>query len=389
MKRIVSKSEDYNIYCTSADSSEHSSVALKPQQLLRQIKLCSLLGKHVYISCGHIYENLHTQSVLLNNPDLLESGIVAIGIRSDCRDFSDLADMRAKEGRLDRDSACVTSFLDKHTSVVIPWKPMDMQPQFKSHVMEMLRDSKSCLRKRLTGTCRQQIDDLCKAIDETPDEFATRTAMHSLAKKHVPRRIRAFMREINLLYYIMGTYNKSLKPHISPVLFSDLGRGWDASIGSRSVLPIEEAAQATLRESMLPVEVLEHLSVAQLANLRESYSNVFAQFRQKWWKVAAQFESRTEVALRDQLIDVLVEEVRKEHRRIKMYDATANCIGVSSLVMSGLSYIPNPAIAAISFMVSLLAYGASIKKIKHGIADADFSALTDCIMRNVKPCDRQ
>ena len=64
---------------------------MRHDDLLQQIKVASLLGDHVYISAGHVYENPYTLKLLEAEPDLLNTGIVAIGLREECRDFSDLA----------------------------------------------------------------------------------------------------------------------------------------------------------------------------------------------------------------------------------------------------------------------------------------------------------
>ena len=99
MKTVTSKPDDYTIYCTDADSIHHSLNSIQASELLRQVKICSLLGKHVYVSGGHIFENPETTKLLLDNPALLESGIIVIGLRDDCRDFTDLLEMQSSLGK--------------------------------------------------------------------------------------------------------------------------------------------------------------------------------------------------------------------------------------------------------------------------------------------------
>ena len=129
---------------------------MRHDDLLQQIKVASLLGDHVYISAGHVYENPYTLKLLEAEPDLLNTGIVAIGLREECRDFSDLEELRRVEARPSRmlDQAA-TTLLNRECSAVIRWHPSKMQAVFKQAVLAELMDSNSVLRRRLTAVRRQ------------------------------------------------------------------------------------------------------------------------------------------------------------------------------------------------------------------------------------------
>ena len=282
MKEIKSSPEDFNIYCTAADSTVHSLLECNEQSLLRQIKLCSLLGEYVYISCSHIYENVHTRNLLINNPKLLTRGLIAIGLRDDCRDFTDLQELREHEGRnIIPDSQATTNFLNRHTDVVIRWTPMDMQPQFKSNILHALQNPNSLLRRRLTFTLKSSINNLSQSISDLPNEDATRTNMHDLAKEYIPHRVKAFMREVNLLYYVMGASDRQLKPHLSPLLFGDLTHGYKTSSETEYIdeLPYDNWLDEMLRAALFPTSLIDQLTIDQIARVKADSKELLRRFR--------------------------------------------------------------------------------------------------------------
>ncbi len=385
MKEIPSKPEDFNIYCTAADSMEHSYLVVREDTLLRQIKLCSFLGKYVFVSCSHIYENRHTQTLLVKNPDLLYLGIVAVGLRSDCRDFSDLlAQRRANGCKEQAPDAALTEFLDRHTSVVIRWTPMDMQPHFKARILDALQNPDSLLRQRLTAIASSRIAELSKRIADLPEKDATRTTMHRLALDYLPHRTKAFMREVNLLYYVMGSADKFLRPHLSPLLFADLDRGCKASLRAYHGSPYDEWLDILFREALLPMQLFDRLTIEQLTRIREDCSEVLNRFRNKFWRLTNQGDSGVLASTGQEIVDRLVAEVKKEQKRLAVYDTTARCISVSSLILSAFSLVPHPALAALSFLVSGAAFAASSEKVKHGLLKTGFSALTSTIVQRAR-----
>ena len=68
---------------------------------------------------------------------------------------------------------------------------------------------------------------------------------------------------------------------------------------------------------------------------------------------------------------------------MRKYEKATNWLGITSLIMSGASLIPHPAIAALSFLVAAGAFGANQDGIKHTVLKTDFAALTTCLRAHV------
>lgn len=380
LKDVSSDPEDFNIYCTAADSVLYSAVSLDESSLLRQIKLCSLLGEHVFISCDHVYENPHTRNLLTNNPDLLRSGIVAIGLRRDCRDFADLLELRGTGGREARaEDVALTGFLDRETSTVIRWTPIDLQPHFKASIAEVLQNPDSLLRRRLTGVRKVNLQELCRRISDLPDEAVTRKVLHDLAAEHVPNRRRAFMREMNLLYYTIGAAHTNLRPHLSPALFGNLQEGHTASIRGA---PLDEWLEGALREAEFPTYLLDCLSVERIAQIREESVGTLRRFRRKWWSLVSSSGSEEATGdARRAIEDRLREGIASERRRLVALEKTCQVLSFVSLIFPTVIYQTHPAMVALPVLLSGGAFAASQPKVKYRTVGAHFAALTSDLVK--------
>jgi len=384
MKRIESKPEDHNIYCTAADSAEHSLLSLSATALLSQVKLCSILGKHVYLSVSHIYENPEAAALLIQNPDLLVSGMIAIGLRSDCRDFSDFIEMRESEGRhISSKDQELTRFLNSNTEAVITWTPSDMQPDFKKAIQESLADPQSTLRKRLTATRKKDISELAAVIADMPYNKATRTNMELVAEKYIPRGAHAFKRETNLLYYVMGSKDKHLVPHLQSRLFTDLAGGYKQSSATPAAAqPLDEWLDETLHHTLFPAKALDTLTITQIAEFRRDFGDQVERFRSKWWRIVPTglgTDTITELKTETNALRSLLREVQNEMSKVVRYDKAVKAGNVSSLLISAATLFSNPVLAALSFLISVGTYAASNDNVKYRILGTDFIALTSSL----------
>jgi len=389
MKEIPCNPEDFNIYCTDADSIEYASSPISAEQLLSQVKLCSLIGKHIYISAGHIYENPQTRRLITTYPDLVGTGIVAIGLRDDCRDFRDLIDLRIAQGkRVTIEDSKLSRFLDANTFAVIRWAPQKSQYLLRKSILNCIDDPHSILRRRLEGVKGAAIKNLYSDLDELQDVEVIRPNLNSLSKRHIPQHRELFMREVNLLYFVIGS-GKNLKPHLSSRLFDDLNQGFVESLEiPKETIPFENIVRDSLREMFLPVEIIDRLSVESLAKFREKYNKQLIKFREKWWHIS-KLEKKDSGSKRfsktfiKEVKSLIADEAMSEGETLQKYKKATNWLGITSLIMSGVSLIPHPAIAALSFLVAAGAFGANQDGIKHTVLKTDFAALTTRLRAHV------
>lgn len=396
MKNITAEPDDFIIYCTDADSAEHSLRSVSEADLLRQLKVCSWLGRHVYVSAGHVYENPATARVLRDNPDLLRSALVVLGLRDDCRDFNDLLDLRASQGKKNTaEDRELSAYLDTATTAVMRWTTAATQTRFRHFLLQSIRDSGSILRRRLHGVRKAAIRDFEAELAGLVEEDVTRTLLQRLARKHTGRH-NAIMREANLLYYAAGSTDRVLQ--LSTSLFSDLRVGYFESLKPPySTLPLDELLMRVFRERKVPAEMVTDFSVPALIEFREKYARQLRRFRCKWWRTISDIGrgEYADGALEggEEEIAALVAEFQREQRAIRAYDKAARWVNVSSLVLSAASIAAGPVVSALSFFLSLsLACAAGHDTLKHSLLGTHLTALTTCLQRhhqqNITPADR-
>ena len=385
MKNITAEPDDFIIYCTDADSAEHSLRSVSEADLLRQLKLCSWLGRHVYVSAGHVYENPATAQVLRDNPDLLRSALVVLGLRDDCRDFNDLLDLRASQGKKNTaEDRELSVYLDTATTAVMRWTTAATQTRFRHFLLQSIRDSGSILRRRLHGVRKTAIANLEAELAGLAEEEVTRTVLQHLARKYTGRH-NAIIREANLLYYAAGSTDRVLQ--LSTPLFSDLRVGYFESLRpAYSKLPLDELLMRVFREMRVPAEMVTDLSVPALIEFREKYARQLRRFRCKWWssisEVGRTGHASGEAESAEEEIAALVGEFHREQHAIRAYDQAARWVNVSSLAVSAASIVAAPVVSALSFFLSLVAYAAGNETVKHSILGTHLTALTTCLQRH-------
>lgn len=280
--------------------------------------------------------------------------------------------------------------LDANTSGIIRWAPQKSQQVLRKTLINCLEDPHTILRRRLRGVKNTAKNRLKVELEHLQDHEITRSNLQHLAERHIPNRCKAFMREVNLLYYVIGS-GKNLKPHLNPQLFSDLNRGYieSADISNQSFL-FDELLQNSLKEMFVPIELIDRMSISRLASFREKYAKVLLKFRSKWWRtitIQGEYNSvatfSQSVPLVKEIETLLTEAVNSEKKALSRYNKVTKWLGITSLIMSGASLIPHPVLSALSFLVAASAYGASQDEIKHSTLKTDFAALTTCLRRHI------
>lgn len=383
MKEVPSNPENTNIYCTAADSTLHARCGLQREDLLRQIKVSALLGEHVYVSAGHVYENPETLAALEADPVVLASGIVAVGLRSDCRDFADLAELRRIEGKTPTDADHrATALLNRECAAIIRWHPSNNQPLYKRALLAELSESRSTLRRRMTAIKRQSLTSLIHEIELLESDQVRRSVLSDLARRHIPHRHAVFMEAVNLFYYAIGSKDKNLIPYLRSGPYDHL-RALHSLVTPRNDehATLDECFASVMKELLLPEDVLMGLPVARLAVFRDEHRDLLDRFRRKWWSIVslASASPQAQDNLAEQVRDALIEQAHSEAKRLHIYHRTSGVLGVSSLLMSFVGMIPDPTLAGLSLLLSVGSFAADRGPIKHRIAATPFAALSSAI----------
>ena len=384
MKTVTSKPDDYTIYCTDADSIHHSLNSIQASELLRQVKICSLLGKHVYVSGGHIFENPETTKLLLDNPALLESGIIVIGLRDDCRDFTDLLEMQSSLGKkLLVNDKTLPNFLNEKTSFIMRWYAPQTQPRFKDCIVASISNPQSTLRKRLRyRTSQSSIRELEKEIAELDPGQVTREILQQLIAKHIPRGHKAFMSEVNLLYYIAGSSDRI--PHLNYSLFDDLSKGYINSLDHKLCpIPADKLFSRLLKETLVCEELIDQMTIRDLIGFREKNSGLITRFRAKWWSTF-KIQGRDSYDVAEycdfqELQSLIVDEILKEKIRLKKYNRFEKPVDILSIAIDLASILAGPVLSAIAFIVSGGASSTQKDSIKNRVLKTHFIALASCL----------
>lgn len=395
MRESLSGIEEHNIYCTTADSAAHANPTPR-DHLLRQVKLSSLLGEHVYISGGHVYENPHTRALLLEHPNLLTSGIVALGLRSDCRDFGDLLNLRAQEGKLrnTQSDTELTRHLDTYTATVIKWTPRLEQSAFKQAVVTMLRATTGP-GVQLTIDRVRAIDEAAKSIEALPESDARRDRVHSLLLQHAPQDCAALMLDVNVLYYTIGGRDKNLALGLHSDQYRSVATGaFSAQRTRRMSLPVEAWFEVLSRSLVVSEDVIDQLSVDALARFRVDKRPLLLAFRNAWWrtvKIAQIGPAHNDLAehVREELIAACHREIN-HGRRLR---SVTSGLGISSLALTFTENVPSEALRHLALLVSLASFALATRTVQERIGGAPFFALaaglSDAVRQTFERAERR
>ncbi len=185
-------------------------------------------------------------------------------------------------------------FLDLHSGSVLPWRPTAETYLFRKILSEALADSKSLVRRRLTATRSKDIGELRRAISGA--EKLGRTQCLEFAKRTIPHRVRAFMREVNLAYYSIGAFDMSLELALHPRYFDDLRDVFQRRPGLGSVydhVDMLGSFEYLMSELSFPKDLLNKISIKSIVDIRDRYPGDVARFRKKWWSLLDTAGSRS------------------------------------------------------------------------------------------------
>jgi len=357
------------VYCARADQGESVIERVSEQELSASLKVNALLAEHVYVSAGHLLASAAPLKVLESLAPLTESGAVVLGLREDCTDVHSFAEAfldnrrlgaRSDEGRIIRERARRAEAL---LTSAVRWSPASSQKKFKESLLANIENPRSALRRRLTATRSAAITEFREALVDTPEEGISRRRLRKLACRYMPHRVRAIMREVNLLYYMVGSLRAGLVPDLLPAYFDEVTRAARTSppkFGAQQY----EAFHDLLDALVLPSDVVTRLSTEAIVKIRTAYHAEVYHFRKKWWAALERAHGKAD----DQPIhEVLREVLAEEGRGLRRYERVCRGISVASLFVSLASLAPEPTLAALSFAVSLLSSALESDAIKHGV----------------------
>jgi hypothetical protein len=386
---IKTDGDKYIIYCVAADQGRNTWHRISATSVVQSIKQNAILGEHIYISAGHILSSDQTYEILASNPVLLESGIVTVGLRDDCADMKTLAHQAIDkyQGKLDASDRKTISdraiIIDNLCTNVVRWKPSVEQQLFKSSILASLTNPDSLLRRRLTTIGKADLNSFSKAIADMDVSIVSRGNLESCARKWIPRRTRAFMREANLLYYTIGAFDANLVPDLPSIYFDDMIKGVRESTYHSDIYSGKEVFSELMDVLVLPTNILDRLSFESIAELREFNWNELDAFREKWWKIMRTGDAQANSHRYDTKIvkELIYDAIYKERSRSETYEEANQVVGTASLFIALISLAPDPTIAALSFVVSLASYIASKSKVKSAIVKDHFHVLSTKLRR--------
>jgi hypothetical protein len=384
---------DAPIYCTSADDSRRTGRAQETSEALhRTIKICALLGSYVYISASHVYESEATWEVLRSDPQLLESGLVRVGLRDDCRDFSDFVESVGFGPRTGPTRSVpsdeITRLLDSHLSRAKRWKVASEQPHLRTSILMMLDDDSSMMRSRLRNVDGSRLKRLRASVEKLSVEEMGRSSLEQLARNSLPsNRVASFMREVHLLYYTIGALDLGLRLELGDRLFTDAKLA-GKRLGRRQAGSQDLAAwmDSVLQGMRLPVSVVDELTADRISSLIRDEPGVVFQFRKRWWSVRdAAVQSHAVKSAQDDIEagcamrDALASYAEVERARLEKYEKASYALDVASLVFGAMTFQASPPIAALALLASVASFAANRAPLKHVIADVPFTAMTSSI----------
>lgn len=381
MKPLNSRNEDHNIYLTEADCSIESTSHTTPNDLLKNLKLFSLLGEHVVLAAAHIFESDSTFTLLSRDPLLLETGIVVVDLRDDCRDFSDFVDFQRSNKPHDRiwqqkRIEEIAGFLNLKCPYVLKWSPQREEGLFRSLLVEALSVKESTLRKRMIGV---KTVNIAEAISQIKDvSRITRSFLKTLADDLFPTRVRVFLEEVNAAYYLAGAKDMNLIPALHPAYFNKCQNGLEHIRHDRYCQEIlREFFSNMLTTNGLDRDLVSLLTMDGINSIRQE--GIVTHFRNSWWRILSNpqnFEGASVIGEYErEVVRCIQEKVHAEQHRTTTFAKARRTIGLCSLVASGLSVLPNPILALISFALALVTYDPIAEKIGDAFIHRELSAI--------------
>ena len=329
-----------------------------------------------------MYESSPTYNYLLCNPELIESGIIAIDLRNDCRDFTDFQDFQFRHTKnpfwISDNASKISQFLNDHCPYVIPWNPCGSEVSFKNCLINSIEDSNSTIRRILRGIDKKCLQQVKHEIED--QERVTRSILDQIFTNYSPPpKKQLIMREISIAYYIIGAYDLKSRPALHPDLFSHYQKCLEPiGVKSTNSKLVDSAFSSLLKQyEFISSDILDELSVQQLINIR--HSQVISEFRKKWWGIIDDAVINDTGSFKDterSVYELISNELRSEKKKNRDYRKFKKAIGAASLVVSGMSLIPFPLLSILSFGLSALSFSSITDPLFEKNAGVEFTTLT-------------
>jgi len=381
MDELTSHDDDYNVYLTEADFSTESTSRISPDDLLKNIKLFSLLGEHVVLAAAHIFESPQTYELLRSQPFLLETEIIVADLRDDCRDFTDFLEFQRTKKPHEALWHCaqtqeITDFLNAKCPRVLHWSPRAEEDLFRTLLVEALENRESTLRKRMIGIRNSSIDDAVARIGDAPR--VTRSFLRCLAQELFPQRLRVLMEEVNAAYYLAGAKDMNLIPALHPDYFNKCKNGLEHVRNDRYCRELMRDMFANMLGTRgLRRDSVALLSVEGVHGVRED--GIIKSFRDAWWNIVRSARGAEGLtAIQEYELEVvkrIQEKLREENKAESKFEKAEKAVGACSLAASGLSVLPNPILALISFALALISHPSATGKVKEKFVPGELSVL--------------
>jgi hypothetical protein len=394
MERIKANIKDNSIYLTEADGSMDSIFFTNEEKLLDNIKLFSLLGKHVVLAASHVFESRDISQILYKYPKLLEDSIVVVDLRYDCSDFLDFSEYQKHKHkiidiknikRVDE----LAKFLNRTCAAILEWHPKKEARIFKKLVLSALNNSKSNLRLYLKNVRQNDIKTVITQIEQ--EEKMTRGFLHNLAAKHFSSSEKEFMMEINFAYYLAGAKDMKLRPALNPEYFrkcESLIEKLKSKIHPRDSL--KPFFTVLLNSHGLDKDIVSKLSPQLLSGVRDSEETIISKFRDTWWNILDDVATEDELLSRienlkeyeNEVIKVLLEEVSKEKKKKIFLRNTGKVISASSLITTALSW-PIPSLCLLSIGLAIISFPDIFNKIEETWGNQPLSLICSKLQDNI------
>ena len=234
-------------------------------QALRKLKAL-LLTKRSVVFAASDFNSPVAFEILLQNPELLDNGILLPALRSD----------RGSLEEVTTDPA-VRSFIADRSVTAISWSLEDNVDWFRSRLIEELSNPTSVIRARML--------DLCPSFDHSALAIAISVdgqSVQDVVEQHaafLPEKAKSVLLSYRaLLYHMSGArvvHSESFLPQENLVDCDVLSAEDRARLTEDAIFfkIFVEQALRTLGRKQIPIEVLDHVSIPEILTLRSVYES--------------------------------------------------------------------------------------------------------------------
>jgi hypothetical protein len=274
------------VYFTEFDRITYSQVAWTPedietikQNLERKVKLLGLIKGVVIIATSHLFESELAQEFIMENPVVLEEGIILPALISKYKSFSDFLSAKREESKeqekyLGSDKDKISLLLSNSVSEVVKWDVHLTSQWFKQRLLQDLQDDRSVLRFNLSAVSPSLINDVASRISEL--ESPSRGEVYSIAKNSEDKILWTRLSDyVDFIYYLSGAHavnSEGVLPQENLIDFSitDLSRGKTKLSEYEIFYRIFISIIKDKTQKFFPIEILDILTFNDIVELRNT-----------------------------------------------------------------------------------------------------------------------